>query len=152
MKQSPDITKLDIILRSSVLVADGFMGNDHRSVTEVIDTDAGELFALDVTASQIADRMFEITKKAADGQGTWVEIDGNRRAMVDDTRGSLPCPWPHEGYYPKRVTTLTLVDSGKILRWADLNIHMIGAHGFFEGRGSLFRIEPAEAVKMLFPR
>src|SRR4030042_898841 len=152
MKQSPDITKLDIVLRSSILVADGFMGDGHRSVTEVIDTDAGELFALDVTAQQIVDRMKEITEKAASGQGTWVEIDDNRQAMVDETRGSLPCPWPHEGYYSKRVPTLKLVDSGKPIPWADLNQHMSGAHGFFEGRGSHFRIEPAEAVKMLFPK
>jgi hypothetical protein len=150
MKQSPDMTKLDIVLRSSVLVAGGFMGNDYRSVTEVVDADAGELFALDVTAAELADRMKQITDKAASGQGAWVEIDANRRAMIDEARGSLPCPWPHEGSYLKRVTTLKLVDTGKTIRWADLNIHMIGAHGFFEGRGSQFRIEPAEAVRMLF--
>ena len=152
MKQSPDSTKLDNVLRSSILVAGGFMGNDNRSVTEVIDMDAGQLSALGVTASQLAERMRQITDRAASGQGTWVEIDADRQAMVDDTRGLLPCPWPHQGYYSKRVTTLKRTDSGKTIRWSDLNVHLIGAHGFFEGRGSLFRIEPAEAVKMLFAK
>ena len=40
MKQSPDMQKLEQMLRSSVLVAGGFMGNDVRVVTEIIEADA----------------------------------------------------------------------------------------------------------------
>jgi hypothetical protein len=36
------------------------------------------------------------------------------------------------------------------VQWSDLSIHLIGAHGFFEGRGSFFRLEPAELVAILF--
>jgi hypothetical protein len=149
MKQSPETNDLDIILRTSPLVAGGFMGDDPRSVTEVIDADAGALYELGVTARQIAARMKKITDQAAQGQGTWIEIDARRQAMVDEVRGALPCPWPHPGEYFKRFTTLRLTDSGKTLRWSDLNIHMIAAHGFFEGRGSTFRLDPAELVDAL---
>jgi hypothetical protein len=150
MKQSPEVVKLDVILRSSALVAGGFMGADPRSVTEVIDADAGVLSRLGATTEQIAARMREITEKATAALGAWVKIDTNREAMVDDTRGSLPCPWPHEAWFLKRVTTLRLKGSGKTIRWSDLNVHMIAAHGFFEGRGSLFRTGPAELVEILF--
>ena len=150
MKQSPDINDLDRILRTSPLVAGGFMGDDPRSVTEVIDTDAGTLFELGVTAKQIAARMQQITDMAAQALGTWTAIDARCQAMVDEVRGALPCPWPHAGDYFKRVTTLQRTDSGQTIRWSDLNIHMIAAHGFFEGRGSTFRTEPAELVAALF--
>jgi hypothetical protein len=150
MKQSPETVKLDVILRSSALVAGGFMGNDPRSVTEVIDADAGELSRLGVTDKQIAARMRKITDKAATAESTWVEIDANREAVVDDTRGSLPCPWPHEAWFLKRVTTLRRKDTGRTVRWSELNIHMIAAHGFLEGKGSLFRTEPADLVEILF--
>jgi hypothetical protein len=31
-----------------------------------------------------------------------------------------------------------------------LNIHLIKEHGFFEGKGSPFRIEPSVLTKMIF--
>ena len=150
MKQTPKDAHLNRVLRSSALVAGGFLGDDPRNVTEVIDADAGVLSRLGVTTAQVAQRMKEITERAARGLGTWVEIDEQYEAMVDEARGLLPCPWPHGGYYPKRVTTLKVVASGRTFRWSDLNIHMIEAHGFFEGKGSAFRIEPAEIVGVLF--
>lgn len=150
MKQAPENQHLDMVLRSSALVAGGFMGDDPRGVIEVIESDAGELFRLGFTAARIARRMREITNMAAGALGTWIDVGANCQAMVDEVRGSTPCPWPHEGYYPKRVTTLQITDSGKTIRWSDLNIHMIAAHGFFEGRGSQFRLEPAKLVKALF--
>ena len=39
MKQPPDMQKLEEILRSSNLVAGGFMGIDRRSISEIIDDD-----------------------------------------------------------------------------------------------------------------
>ena len=150
MKQTPKDEHLNRILRSSALVAGGFLGNDPRSVTEVVEADAGALCRLSVTTAQVAQRMKEITERASRGLGTWVEIDEHHQAMVEEARGLLPCPWPHGGYYPKRVTTLKVVASDQIFRWSDLNIHMIEAHGFFEGKGSAFRIEPGQLARILF--
>jgi hypothetical protein len=48
------------------------------------------------------------------------------------------------------VTTLRRTDSGQTVQWSDLSIHFIGTHTFFEGKGSFFRIEPAELVRALF--
>lgn len=150
MKQDPETQRLDSVLRSSVLVAGGFMGNDPRSVTELIDADAVELVRSGVTNEQLAARMEEITKEAAGAQGTWIEIGPDCEAQVDETRGATSCPWRHPGKYFKRVTTVRRKGSEQTIRWSDLSIHMIHDHGFFEGRGSMFRIEPADLVKMLF--
>ncbi|MHC4170418.1 MAG: hypothetical protein ACYSWQ_26045 [Planctomycetota bacterium] len=150
MKESPQSKKLDQVLRSSKLAAGGFMGTDPRSAAEVIDADTSDLSRLGHTAEQVASRMQSITDAAKAGLGTWVQVDEKRRAVVAEARGFAICPWPHSGRYVKRVTTVELLDSAETVRWSDLNIHLIAEHGFFEGRGSTFRIEPAELVAVIF--
>ena len=150
MKQSPDMQRLEEILRSTELAAGSFMGDDPRRVTEVIEADAAELFKLDVTIERLVARMKEVTAAAEKGLGNWVTIEGGLEAQLDEARGLIPCPWPHAERFFKRVTTVRRAGSSRIVRWSDLNIHMIAAHTFFEGKGSAFRIEPAEIVEILF--
>ncbi|MHC4439643.1 MAG: hypothetical protein ACYS3S_19980 [Planctomycetota bacterium] len=150
MKESPQTRNLDQILRSSKLVAGGFMGCDSRSVAEIIDADAFEVSKLGYTTRQLSARMQEITDVAKKGLGTWVEIDARHRAMVEEARGSTACPWPHPGRFIKRITTVKHLDYDQIVRWTDLNVHLIAEHGFFEGRGSAFRIEPGKLAKVIF--
>ena len=149
-KKSPHLQRLEEVLHSSKLVYGGFMGTDTRSVLDVIDADLAELSRLDITAERIAARMQEITNIAQNGLGNWVKIDENRQAMTEEAKGTLVCPWPHPGKFTKRVTTVKLIESGQSIRWADLNIHLIAKHGFFEGRGSAFRIEPERLIKVIF--
>lgn len=150
MKESPQDKKLDEILRSSRLAAGGFMGDDTRTVSEIIDADAGDLAKLDVTKEQVAARMRHITDLAKPGLGTWVRIEEHLEARVDEARGRLICPWPHPGTFHKRMTTVRAVGSNRSIRWFDLNIHLIDEHGFFEGKGSDFRIEPQELIRFIF--
>lgn len=150
MKQPPNMQKLEEILRSSKLVAGGFMGTDSRNVYEVIDNDSATLLKLGFTAQQLAARMQQITDKAKTALGEWVKIDDKRKAKVDEAKGFLLCPWPHPGRFDKRVTTVQLLDSQQTVFWSDLNIHLIAEHGFFEGKGSAYRIDPKELVKIIF--
>ena len=149
MKESPQDKKLDEILRSSRLVAGGFMGDDPRTVCEIIDADAGDLAERSVTKEQVAARMRHITDIAKPGLGTWVRIEEHLEARVDEARGRLICPWPHPGAFHKRITTVRAIETGVSIRWSDLNVHLIGEHGFFEGKGSDFRIEPKELVRVI---
>ena len=150
MKKSPQSQKLEQMLRSSRIVAGGFMGADTRPVEEIIDADLGSLAKLGRTADEIAGRMQEITDKAIAGLGNWVRIDPYRMALVDEAKGTLNCPWPHPGRFAKRVTTVRIVESGGEITWSDLNIHLIEQHGFFEGVGSAFRLEPGELARIIF--
>ena len=150
MKQSPQTTKLEQMLRSSKLASGGFMGTDSRSLAEIIEADTAELSKLGYSAGQIAARMQEISDAAKAGLGTWVQIDEKRRAAVEEARGDSICPWPHPGKFAKRVTTVEHLESGRTIRFSDLNIHMIAQHGFFEGKGSTFRIEPARLIDLIF--
>ena len=150
MKESPQMRKLEQMLRSSKLAAGGFMGADSRSLAEIVDADTSELSKLGYRIEQIAARMQEITDAAIAGLGNWVRIDDKRQAVVAEARGFAICPWPHSGRYVKRVTTVELLDSDATVHWSDLNIHMIAEHSFFEGKGSTFRLEPAKLVAVVF--
>lgn len=150
MKESPQNKKLEEILRSSKLVAGGFMGIDTRSVSEIIDSDKNELSRLVLTSEQVADRMQQITNTAKAGLGTWVRINDNLEAKTDEARGFLPCPWPHTGRFVKRMTIARRINKSDTIQWSDLNIHLIGRHCFFQGKGSTFRIEPKKLIEMIF--
>ena len=150
MKQSPESQKLEQALRSSKLVAGGFMGDDSRSVPDVISADAAQLRKLGYTTEQVAKRMKEITDIATKALENWVDIDHKRRALVDEAKGPIVCPWPHPGRYDKRVTTVEVKETGECIFWSDLNIHLIAEHGFFEGKGSVFRVEPKKLVDIIF--
>ncbi len=150
MKESPQNKKLEAVLRSSKLVAGGFMGVDTRSVSEIIDSDKNELSKFNITCEQIASRMQQITNTAKTGLGTWEKIEDNLEAKTDEARGFLPCPWPHAGRFVKRVTIVRRINTSETIRWSDLNIHLIGEHCFFQGKGSTFRIEPKKLIEMIF--
>ncbi|MBC8469375.1 MAG: hypothetical protein H8D56_07875 [Planctomycetes bacterium] len=150
MKESPQTRKLEQILRSSKLVAGGFMGDDSRSFNEVIYADASQVSKLGYTMEEIAARMQEITDTAKTGLGNWIKVDDKLQAVADEAKGSLICPWPHSGRYVKRITTVQRYNSGETIRWSELNIHLIAEHGFFEGRGAAFRIEPVKLINVIF--
>ncbi|MFH1615172.1 MAG: hypothetical protein ABIG61_08835 [Planctomycetota bacterium] len=150
MKRSPEKKKLEEILRSSKLVAGGFLGSDNRDLDEIIACDAVQISRLGYTKEQIAGRMREITAAGVARLGMAVVVEGKIEVKVDEWKGMIVCPWPHQGRYAKRITIARDVKSGRIIRWSDLNTHMIGQHGFFEGKGSLFRLEPGKLVEIIF--
>lgn len=150
MKKSPQLERLEQILKSSRLSARGFLGDDRRSLWEILDADAREVEKLGYTMPQIAKGMKEITDKAKQGLGDWVEVGSSLKACTTDARGVIACPWPHAFRAYKTITTVHRIDSGKRIQWADLSIHLIAEHGFFQGRGSSFRLEPRELVEIIF--
>ncbi|MBW8035438.1 MAG: hypothetical protein FVQ79_07360 [Planctomycetes bacterium] len=149
MKQSPEMDNLEAVLRSSKLVAGGFLGSDRRSVCEIIEEDRRRLDNAGVGCKELAGRMREITDAAKRQLGGCVKVSDRLEAWVEEAKGVLVCPWPHSGGILKRITTVRNVETGETVTWSDLNIHLIEEHGFFEGKGSAMRLEPGEIVKMI---
>jgi hypothetical protein len=150
MKRSPDMVRLEGVLHASKLVAGGFLGSDTRALEEIIAADADALGAAGRSREAVAARMREITDAARPGIETFIPVGRNLDARVVEARGSIPCPWAHAGRYLKTLTEARRTDTGATARWSDLSVHLIEAHGFFQGRGSAFRLEPAELVALLF--
>ncbi|AQT69486.1 hypothetical protein STSP2_02677 [Anaerohalosphaera lusitana] len=151
MKKSPDMEKLESVLRSSKLVAGGFLGDDPRDLTEILDTDAAAVEHHNKTHKQIAKRMRELTEAGIARLGMLAEVEGELEVMVDEAKGILVCPWPHSGRFAKRITAVRNKRTGQTIQWSDLNIHLIEEHGFYEGKGSAWRLEPDELIRVVFP-
>ncbi len=150
MKKSPQTQKLERMLGASKISSCGFLGIDRRGVDEIIEADAAEIARLGKTNEQIAERMRELTELAKTGLGDWVNAGEQIEVSVDDSRGRIPCPWSHGVRCSKMITTCRRLDTRVSIRWSELNIHMIETHGFFEGKGAAFRVEPKLLIKVIF--
>ena len=149
MKRTAQMQKLEEMLRSSRIAAGGFLGDDARPLEEIIEADLSVLEKSGFDQHQIAQRMLDLGSIAVPRLGMWIDVDANLEVRSVDYKGSIICPWPHSGRFDKRFTYVRRKDSGREIRWTDLQVHMIDEHGFFEGRGSAFRIEPAELIEMI---
>jgi hypothetical protein len=147
MKQAPDAKAVQDTLREGILTRDGFMGDDPRDFASVIREDAEALEALGVTTEALADRMALLTKAGLAAAGAPVAIEGYE-VVVEDYMGRIGCPF-RDGRTPKRNTTATEPKERETMSWTDLSIHLIRKHGFFQGKGSPYRLEPRELARFL---
>lgn len=150
MKRSPNELRLEEMLRSSKIVHGGFLGPDRRPPEEVIEEDLEALHLLKKTSHQVAEKMQALRDAAVPQLGNWTQAGERFEVKYEDYKGSQTCPWPHPGRYQKGITTCRRTDTEQSLFWSDLNIHLIREHGFFQGRGSSYRLEPKELVHFLF--
>ncbi len=146
MKQAPDWSVVQERMRPGRLTRDGMLGNDARPPAEIIDADAAALARAGVTCREIAERLHRITELARKALGNPVEIAPALEAWMEEGMGRMSCPFGDPGRWPKAVTYLRHRPTGRLLQWSDLGIHMIEEHGFFEGKGSAFRIQPEEIM------
>ena len=149
MKQSPREKKIQELMQPGRLTLDGMLGHDHRTLSEIIDDDQSAINKLSITHADIAQRLREISAAGRRGLGTAVTVEDRYQVIVDEARGALPCPFGDQGACPKRITHLTHLRTGETLHWTALSIHMIEAHGFCEGHGARFRIDPVRAARIL---
>lgn len=149
MKQSPELSVVRERMKPGRITQDGFLGEDRRALAEILDDDNAEVTRLGLTHDAIADRMSYFTEKGKDGLGTWVDVDDIFQVRVESVRGMLPSPWGEPGLYPKRNTYLRNTDTGDEIVWTALNEHLIREHGFYEGKGSPFRLEPSVLKRAL---
>ena len=147
MKQTPEEKKLAENLQPGSLSAKGFMGDDSRDTASIIAADKVTVERLGLTHQDIATRLRSLTEKGSSGLRAPVVVE-DLEITVDDFRGRLVCPFKDRTFHRKRLTTCRNRKTGRSLRWTDLNIHMIEAHGFYEGLGSAYRVEPQDVLEI----
>jgi hypothetical protein len=150
MKQAPEWNQIEDNLRPGRLSASGFLGDDPRSLSEIIQTDQIALQRLHLTDQAVAARLRTLTDAAKSGLGKPVLVERHYEVVVEDFMGQIPCPFRDNLRADKRLTTLRNLKANRILRWSDLNIHLIEKHGFYEGVGSPFRLDPDVVSELLF--
>lgn len=150
-------------MQAGVITRDGFLGSDQRTPAEIIRADGETVKKLGLTHQAIADRMNffrEEGKRALDG---FVKVKPHFEILCDMARGFLPCPFGEPGIpacnlsgagsiagrHRKTIVTVRNLNLRKEIIFSDLNIHLIAAHGFYEGKGSPFRLEPEMLAQVL---
>ncbi len=142
MKENPAMHKIIENMKPGVISLNGFMGEDSRSIEEIIDHDAMTLEKIGLTRDEIADSLEALREKALEGFGDFISISGDYMVKADSVRGKLPCPFDHPGLFRKTVITVANKKTEEEMFYTDLGIHLIREHGFFQGKGSFFRLDP----------
>ncbi|MBN2009946.1 hypothetical protein JW960_11440 [candidate division KSB1 bacterium] len=148
MKQTPDEKQILVNFQPGHITQAGFLGTDTRHLHEIIHADAVILARLNISTEQIADKLQILLDTAKAAMESSVTIDDfNVRSTW--TKGVLPCPFADPGVHDKVQVTVIRESTGESIVFSQLNIHLIKAHGFFQGVGSNYRLEPEHLVSFL---
>ncbi len=149
MKPTPDEARVLERMRPGVLSREGFRGEDARPLSEIRAADDAAVERLGTTHEEIADALERVLGAARDELERPVRVHDRLVAAYREAKGGIPSPWPGEGVFPKGELTLTDPDTGRTWRTTPLSIHLIRAHGFYQGRGARYRIDPPEMARLL---
>lgn len=133
-----------------VFCRDGFLGTDNRPLEDILDADRSAVESLGTTHERIAAGLAAILDAAMAAQGAEVSVgDGeNLRAVYLEAMGRIPSPFG-DGVWPKGEVELTDTRTGGKYFFTPLSVNLIAAHGFYQGRGSRYRIEPDAICRIL---
>ena len=149
MQQTAKLDHIQEQMRPGVITREGFLGHDTRHLGDILIDDDATVKRLGTTHEAIAARMREFRDAAGKGLGEFITIPPHFEARVDGVRGKLPSPFGPEGLFPKTNTTVKNTSLGEELIFTDLQIHLIESHGFYQGRGGTYRLEPETLVALL---
>ena len=148
MKQTPLENKLLDNFKPGKISKDGFLGNDNRHIHDIIKEDLLTLSRLGVEVETIAERLQYFIEEGKKGLETKVDL-GDFSVQITWDRGLLACPFGEPSRHHKIIAILYNKKLDKRIRYSQLNVHMIKEHGFFEGKGSTFRLEPEQLMTIL---
>ncbi len=149
MKQSAKDDIIQSQMRPGVITRDGMLGEDRRNLCDILEADDAAVRRLGLTHAAIAARMRALRDAGARGLGLPIGALDHFEVRVDSVRGKLPCPFRHQGMFPKEFVEVRNVRSGEQAMFTELNMHLIEAHGFYEGLGSAYRQEPETLARVL---
>ncbi|OIP89743.1 MAG: hypothetical protein AUK55_13965 [Syntrophobacteraceae bacterium CG2_30_61_12] len=148
--QSPDLDQVEARMRPSPDFRHGYLGRDQRRLIQILTAGEARVRALGLSHEAIADRLDQLTLGAQSGYGETVLLEQKYIVTATVARGKIPCPWDHPGLYRKTHIDLRRTDSDDRLVWTDLSIHLIREHGFYQGEGSPYRLDPEAIHRVLF--
>ncbi len=149
MKQSPQLQKAQDNMQPGVITLYGFFGPDDRNLIDILTEDDGLVKRMGLTHEQVGNRMEYYRDKGKDGLGEFIRVDPHFEVRVETVRGKLPSPFDGEGIYPKTNTIVRNTRIDEEIVYSDLSIHLIRDHGFYQGKGSRFRLNPEKLARVL---
>mgnify|MGYP000930069307 CR=1 FL=1 len=126
-----------------------YLRGESRQLRRLLDDDAALVASLDVDMDHLTGQMERLYREAAPAFGDPVVVDGKYEVSVREDRGKTACPWGDRFFAQKAVVYAKNLKTGISIKFSLLGLHMLKRHGFFQGAGSPFRIEP-EDLKNFF--
>ena len=149
MKHNPADQLIRDRLEPGALSIEGFLGSDDRSLADIIAADTGEVEAADLTAEQLGSFLEKLHTTADGGWESRVPMfNGKISVRSDETLGQIPCPFACGDPSHKAVIGVKDAAGNDLLNFTPLDAHLIRVHGFFEGKGSAYRIEPKDLIAL----
>ena len=149
MKMTPELVRAAEKMQPGKTSRSGFFGDDERDLATIINDQQALCRRLGVSWEAIGDAMERLAKKAICGFGCTMNIEDKWEVIADENRGKVSCPFPHPGMFQKTVYTVTNLKTTRSARFTELSIHLIKAHGFFQGKGAPFYNSPGKLVEIL---
>ncbi len=149
MKQSPQLQHIQEQMKPGVITLDGFLGTDDRNLIDILIEDDGTVRRLGRTHRAVSNKMQHLRDAGYKGLGEFITVDGHFEVRVDSVRGKLPSPFGGPHLYQKINTIVRNTKLNTEIVFTDMHIHFIRDHGFYEGKGSLFRLEPEDLITIL---
>lgn len=149
MKQPPKYIYIQNQMKEGELSLAGFLGNDTRPLIDILQSDDEIVHQLGFSHNDIAVKMNELLILALKTPGELVDTDYELKIKAEEFRGSIPCPFGHQGLYPKNHIVAYHKGLNKYFYWSSLSIHLIEKHGFYQGVGALYHINPKDLAYIL---
>jgi hypothetical protein len=149
MKQSPELQKAQESMKPGAITLYGFLGTDERNLIDILTEDDGAVKRLGLSHEHIASRMEELRGLGKDGLGEFIRVQPHYQVRVESVRGKLPSPFGGPGLHQKTNTIVRNEALDLEIVYSDLHIHLIRNHGFYQGKGSQFRLDPATLARAL---
>lgn len=149
MKPNPAEKTVHERMQPGALSLEGFLGSDERSLEEIIAADAGEIAEAGFTNEQLG-AFLEALHAAADAawESRVPACNGKTTVRVEETLGQIPCPFACGEHCHKATIQVNDPKGNRLLSFTPLDAHLIRKHGFFQGKGSPYRIEPAFLIEL----
>ena len=137
-------------LQPGVLTQRGFLGHDGRDLARIIEEDDVSVRSLGLTHLGVAARMRYLAAHGKAGFGDPVCPNGRHVITYREAMGGAPCPWGDCPRVPNAVIRVQNEALDREVTFTELSVHLIGAHGFYQGRGSPFRLDPFDLRDVLW--
>ncbi len=148
MKQTAILDRAQKRMAPGAITRDGFLGTERRRLVDLLEEDDAAVRRLGLTHAAIAARMRELRDAGAAGLGLAISVAPHFDVRVEGVRGKLPCPFS-DGLSAKTNVLVVNKRLNREITYTDLQVHLIAAHGFYLGRGSTYRLDPADLAAVL---
>jgi hypothetical protein len=146
-------------MRPGAFSQSGFLG-EHERLEDILAADALTLAELGLTTAELAAPLDRLLDAAERERRRSARVDGRFEIRIEVFTGFQICPWaasPHSGQctagggvrHASVEWALRNLSTGERLSGPGLIVHLIGAHGFFEGLDSPNRVDPRALARIL---